>query len=72
MDWDVLEPGYIPAAYKVPDGLLPHEVAAIFAALPAGAVRGLELAEFEAGEPNVPENLSIELIIETFQQLHWS
>ncbi|GAA4192128.1 hypothetical protein GCM10022219_11960 [Microbacterium oryzae] len=69
VDWDVLEPGYIPAAYRVPDGLLPHQVAAIFAALPAGAVRGVELAEFEAGEPDIPERLSVELILETFQHL---
>jgi hypothetical protein len=29
----------------------------------------VELAEFEAGEPGVPEALSIELIIETFGYL---
>ncbi|MEO8907018.1 MAG: arginase family protein [Microbacteriaceae bacterium] len=72
IDWDVLEPGFIPAAYKVPDGLLPHQVGAILAALPAGAVKGIELAEFEAGEPDVPDRVSVELIIETFQQLRWS
>lgn len=65
IDWDVLEPGYIPAAYRVPGGLAPHEVQAILAALPPGAVRGVELAEFEAGDPDAPEHLSIELILET-------
>lgn len=69
VDWDVLEPGYIPAAYKIPAGLLPRQVAAIFAALPAESIRGVELAEFEAGDPDVPEALSIELIVETFQHL---
>jgi arginase/N-omega-hydroxy-L-arginine amidinohydrolase len=69
VDWDVLEPGYIPAAYRVGDGLLPHQIAAIFAALPAGSVCGVELAEFEAGDTAVPERVSIELIIETFQHL---
>lgn len=69
VDWDVLEPGYIPAAYRVSEGLLPHRIAAIFAALPADSVRGVELAEFEAGDAEVPERVSIELILETFQHL---
>lgn len=69
VDWDVLEPGYIPAAYKVPDGLRPHQISAIFAALPTESIRGVELAEFEAGEPDPPEHLSVELILETFQHL---
>ncbi|AVL97146.1 arginase [Microbacterium sp. str. 'China'] len=69
VDWDVLEPGYIPAAYRVGDGLLPHQVAALFAAIPAADVRGVELAEFEAGDAEVPERVSVELIVETFQHL---
>jgi arginase len=69
VDWDVLEPGYIPAAYKIPSGLLPRQVAAIFSALPTESIRGVELAEFEAGDPEVPETLSVELIVETFQHL---
>lgn len=69
VDWDVLEPGYIPAAYRVGGGLLPHQIAAIFAALPVDAVKGVELAEFEAGDVEVPERLSLELIIETVQHL---
>ena len=63
VDWDVLEPGYIPAAYRVGEGMLPHQIAAIFAALPAGSVRGIELAEFEAGDAEVPEHVSVELIL---------
>ncbi|UPL15609.1 arginase family protein [Microbacterium galbinum] len=73
VDWDVLEPGYIPAAYRVGEGMLPHQIAAIFAAifaaLPAGSVRGIELAEFEAGDADVPEHVSVELILETFLPL---
>lgn len=69
VDWDVLEPGFIPAAYRVGDGLLPHQIAAIFAALPRMSVRGVELAEFEAGDADVPERVSVELIIETVQHL---
>lgn len=69
VDWDVLEPGYIPAAYQVGGGLLPHQVADIFAVLPTERVRGVELAEFEAGSADVPEYVSVELIVETFQHL---
>lgn len=69
VDWDVLEPGYIPAAYRIGGGLLPHQIASIFAALPGGAVQGVELAEFEAGDTDVPEHLSVELVIETLQHL---
>lgn len=69
VDWDVLEPGYIPAAYRVRGGLLPHQIASIFAALPIESVKGVELAEFEAGDAEVPERVSVELILETFQHL---
>ncbi|MEV7630878.1 arginase family protein [Microbacterium sp. NPDC089318] len=69
VDWDVLEPGYIPAAYRVGEGMLPHQVAAIFAAFGPGRVRGVELAEFEAGDPAIPGHLSVELILEAFQAL---
>ncbi|MDQ2661794.1 MAG: arginase family protein [Actinomycetota bacterium] len=69
VDWDVLEPGYIPAAYRVPGGLLPHQVADIFAALPVDHIKGVELAEFEYDAPEVPSPVSVELILETFQAL---
>lgn len=69
VDWDVLEPGYIPAAYRVGGGLLPHDLAAIFAALPVESIRGVELAEFEAGDAEVPERVSVELIVEAVQHL---
>ncbi|WP_336645489.1 arginase family protein [Microbacterium sp. USHLN186] len=69
VDWDVLEPGYIPAAYRVQHGLLPHQIAAIFAALPTQQVRGVELAEFEDGDAEVPARVSVELIVQTFQAL---
>lgn len=65
----MLEPGYIPAAYRVGGGLLPHRIAAIFAALDPARVRGVELAEFEAGDPAIAGHLSVELILETFQAL---
>lgn len=48
IDWDVLEPGAVPAAYRVPGGLLPEQVGAILGALRPAQVAGLELAELEA------------------------
>jgi arginase/N-omega-hydroxy-L-arginine amidinohydrolase len=68
VDWDVLEPGYIPAAYRVPDGLRPHQIADIFAVL-RDQVRGVELAEFEYGDAEIPSAVSVEMILETFQAL---
>lgn len=69
VDWDLLEPGYIPAAHRVDAGLLPHQIAAIFAALDPARVLGVELAEFEDGDQGIPSHLSVELILETFQAL---
>ncbi|WP_409181587.1 arginase family protein [Amycolatopsis sp. VS8301801F10] len=48
IDWDVLEPGTVPADYHVPEGLPPHRIREILEAIPAGDVLGLELAEFAA------------------------
>ncbi len=48
VDWDVLEPHNVPAAYAIADGLLPEQLRNIFSALPRHRVVGLELAEFEA------------------------
>ncbi|MFE0650038.1 arginase family protein [Streptomyces sp. NPDC059534] len=48
IDWDVLEPGHVPADYTVPDGLLPEQIRAILAAVPPARLRGVELAEFNA------------------------
>ncbi|MBB4347197.1 MULTISPECIES: arginase family protein [Rhizobiaceae] len=48
VDWDVLEPGHIPAAYAIADGLLPDTLREIFSALPTHRILGIELAEFEA------------------------
>ncbi|MCB5906134.1 arginase family protein [Streptomyces pinistramenti] len=48
IDWDVLEPGHVPADYTVPDGLLPEQIRAIFDAIPAQQLLGVELAEFNA------------------------
>lgn len=50
VDWDALEPGFVPAAYAVPGGLTPAQVKAVFQALPPAQIAGIELAEFEVGD----------------------
>lgn len=69
VDWDVLEPGYVPAAYKVPEGLLPEQVKAIFAALRARQIVGVELAEFEASENPAENAKAISIIADTVAPL---
>ncbi|MFD0376436.1 arginase family protein [Streptomyces sp. NPDC127112] len=48
IDWDVLEPGHVPADYTVPDGLLPEQIRMVFETIPADRLLGVELAEFDA------------------------
>ncbi|MFD3939163.1 arginase family protein [Streptomyces sp. NPDC058611] len=54
IDWDVLEPGSVPADYTVPGGMLPTQIRAIFEAIPPARLLGVELAEFNA--PRDPED----------------
>ena len=57
IDWDVMEPGLVPAAYAVPGGLLPRQLQAVLEALPLLQIVGLELAEFELpADPGASEN----------------
>ncbi|MCQ0024274.1 arginase family protein [Streptomyces somaliensis DSM 40738] len=56
VDWDVLEPGHVPADYTVPDGLLPEQIRMVFETVPSARLRGVELAEFNApADPEVTE-----------------
>lgn len=48
IDWDVLEPGRVPAAYRVPQGLAPEQVEQLLAVVPVEKLAGVEIAEFEA------------------------
>ncbi|WP_018898025.1 arginase family protein [Rhizobium sp. 2MFCol3.1] len=50
IDWDVLEPNHVPAAYQIADGLLPDQLRAVLEAISAEQIAGIELAEFEAPE----------------------
>ena len=69
IDWDSIEPGFVPAAYKVPDGLLPDQLRQILAALPDEQILGLELAEFEASDDDELNNKALSIIIETVSPL---
>ncbi|MFJ6721562.1 arginase family protein [Streptomyces sp. NPDC091259] len=64
IDWDVLEPGHVPADYTVPDGLLPAQIRAIFEAIPAEQLRGVELAEFNAPLDEELSALAVETILD--------
>lgn len=59
VDWDVLEPGYVEADYKVSGGLLPDQVQEILRAAGPGAVLGIEVAEYQArrGEAAAAETI---------------
>ncbi|OKO99073.1 arginase family protein [Xenorhabdus eapokensis] len=57
IDWDVLEPGYLPADYQVPNGLTVMQIKEIFQAIPLHQILGVELAEFNASsDEEVNEN----------------
>ncbi|MVF14802.1 arginase family protein [Ketobacter sp. MCCC 1A13808] len=48
IDWDVLEPGHIPADYEVAGGLVPKQIQAVLSSIPSDRILGIELAEFKA------------------------
>lgn len=58
IDWDVLEPGQIPADYKVKGGLYLSQLIDVFKAIPCEHVLGLELAEFSADVSDLDINKS--------------
>ncbi|QRY65162.1 arginase family protein (plasmid) [Ensifer sp. PDNC004] len=63
VDWDVLEPNHVPAAYAIGDGLYPRTLRAIFAAIPKEQIAGIELAEFEASEDARRDEAAIECLL---------
>lgn len=64
VDWDVLEPDYVPAAYRVSGGLMPEQIKAIFAALPPEQIAGVELAEFDATQDQAKNSKAIATILD--------
>lgn len=69
IDWDAMEPGYVPADYKVAGGLLPHQLQDLFSAIPPGRVRGLELAEFHPGQDDHKNQLAIATVLDIISPL---
>jgi arginase family enzyme len=65
IDWDVLEPGSVPADYSVPGGMSPAQIRAIFESIPPDRLLGVELAEFNApaDEDSIDEAVSVILDI---------
>jgi arginase family enzyme len=69
VDWDVLEPGYVPADYDVPGGLLPTQIRAILAAFPKDRVLGVELAEFNVPADEAKAEAALATILDTVSPL---
>lgn len=69
VDWDVLEPGFVPADYNVPDGLLPAQLRAIFEALLPTQILGVELAEFHAPADRASRDAALSIILDTIAPL---
>lgn len=64
VDWDVMEPGYVPADYEVPDGLFPKQLRQIFAAIPRSQLRGVELAEFQPPMDDESSEAAVSIILD--------
>jgi arginase family enzyme len=64
IDWDVLEPGYLPADYSVPLGLVPEQIKAIIDAIPPERILGIELAEFNASLSEEENKKAVDIILD--------
>lgn len=69
VDWDVLEPNHVPAAYAIGDGLLPQSLRAIFEGIPKQQIAGIELAEFEASPDDLKNASAIECLLDIVEPL---
>lgn len=63
IDWDVMEPGYLPADYSVPDGLTPDQILQILSSLPKSQILGLEIAEFVPSYDDATDMKALETIL---------
>lgn len=72
IDWDVMEPGLIPAAYAIEDGLLAPQLRDALAAIPASQITAIELAEFELPEDKQAADHALDLILEITAPLYES
>lgn len=64
IDWDVMDPGYLPADYVVPDGLKPNQIHDILSSIPRESFIGIELAEFNATDNDDVNKKSVSCILE--------
>lgn len=64
IDWDVMEPGYLPADYSVPHGLVPEQIKALLDAIPPEKILGIELAEFNASTSEDNNKQAVEIILD--------
>jgi arginase/N-omega-hydroxy-L-arginine amidinohydrolase len=69
LDWDVLEPGFVPTDYSVPGGMTPAQLRAIFQAIPLAQLIGIELAEFQVGTDSAADDRAIHTILDTIAPL---
>lgn len=69
IDWDVLEPGYVPADYAIPGGLVPDQIRSILASIPQGQVLGLEIAEFHSPEDPAERERAVGAILYMIEPL---
>lgn len=67
IDWDVLEPGHVPADYAVGGGLLPSQIAAILSALAPESLLGIEVAEYQVPADAAQAEVALETILTTLR-----
>ncbi|MDH7793026.1 arginase family protein [Ochrobactrum sp. AN78] len=70
IDWDVMEPGLIPAAYAIENGLLAPQLRDALAAIPSSQIAAIELAEFELPEHQQSADRALDLILEITAPLY--
>ena len=69
VDWDVLEPGFVPADYAVPGGIVPCQLREFFAAVPSEQLCGVELAEFNAPEDPAATEAALAVLMDVVEPL---
>jgi len=69
VDWDVLEPGYLPADYCVENGITPKQIKSLLQEIPNEKILGLELAEFNASNNKDVNDKAVEIILDIVSPL---
>ncbi|MFI6237884.1 arginase family protein [Micromonospora sp. NPDC050784] len=69
IDWDVLEPGSVPADYTVADGMTPAQIRAIFEAFPPERILGVEVAEFNAPADDANSERAVSVVLDMIAPL---